>query len=59
MWAAGLIFYELMMKQPLLPTDKGDFGVVLGIFNTFGVPDEQSWPGITELDQYKMLLTAL
>ena len=47
-WAAGLIFYELLTKQTLLPTDKGEIGVVLGTFNIFGLPDENSWPGISQ-----------
>ena len=58
-WAAGLIFFELMTKKPLFPTDQGDRGVVLGIFNIFGVPDENSWPGIGQLEFYKALLPAL
>ena len=58
-WAAGLIFYELLMKQPLFPTGKGELGVFLGIFNTFGVPDENSWPGVNELENFWQILPTL
>lgn len=52
-WAAGLICYELFMQTPLFPTDKGELGVVHGIFNIFGVPDEQNWPGVSQLPKFK------
>ena len=55
-WAAGLIFYELLMQQPLFPTDKGELGVLLGMFNIFGVPDERNWPGVSQLPMYKSVV---
>ena len=38
-WAAGLIIYELVMHQPLLPTDS-ELGVLFGIFKILGFPNE-------------------
>ena len=58
-WAAGLICYELLTKQPLFPTDNGELGIVLGIFNIFGAPNENSWPGVSNLDTYKAILPRL
>ena len=58
-WAAGLIFYELLTQQPLFPTDKGELGVVHGIFYTFGVPDERTWSGISQLPMYKSVVQHL
>lgn len=55
-WAAGLIFYELMTRNPLFPVNKGEIGVVLGIFSIFGVPDETTWPGISQIPKYRPLL---
>ena len=46
-WAAGLIFWELLTHQALLPMDKADLGVFMGIFTIFGVPTEESWPGVS------------
>ena len=52
-WAAGCIYFELLTSLPLLPTDKGELGVYKGMLQLLGAPDETSWPGISQLPQYK------
>ena len=52
-WSAGCIFFELLTSKPLLPTEDGDLGVFKGMLKLFGVPDEQTWPGINKFPKYK------
>ena len=52
-WAAGCIFFELLTRKPLLPTEDGDLGVFKGMLKLFGVPDETSWPGVNKLQKFR------
>lgn len=47
-WAAGCIFFELIVGtgQFLLPANAGELGVLNGILSMFGIPTNESWPGI-------------
>jgi serine/threonine protein kinase len=46
LWATGLIIYELLTGLPLFPINQGEMGVLFGIFHIFGVPREDTWPGV-------------
>ena len=52
MWAAGCIYFELLTSKPLLPIDNGEVGVWKGMIQLFGVPNEVTWPGISNLNMY-------
>ena len=52
-WAAGCIYFELLTSQPLMPLDKGEIGIYKGMLQLFGIPDESSWPGVSNLPFYR------
>eukprot|EP01106_Pelomyxa_sp_JSP_P018365 TRINITY_DN837_c0_g1_i15.p1 TRINITY_DN837_c0_g1~~TRINITY_DN837_c0_g1_i15.p1 ORF type:complete len:327 (-),score=93.47 TRINITY_DN837_c0_g1_i15:145-1125(-) len=51
-WSTGVIFAELLTKQPLLPGDS-EIDELFRIFRLFGTPNERTWPGVTKLPDYK------
>lgn len=51
-WSIGCIFAEMINKQPLFPGDS-EIDELFRIFRIMGTPDEASWPGVTELPDYK------
>jgi len=52
MWSIGTIFAEMVMKQPLYPGDS-EIDELFKIFRTLGTPNEQIWPGVSKLPDYK------
>eukprot|EP00798_Chlamydomonas_sp_ICE-L_P030383 gene30383-35391_t len=48
MWSVGCIFAELAGKTPLLTGDC-EIQQLLHIFEMFGTPNEDTWPGVTKL----------
>lgn len=48
-WSCGAILYELATKQML---SNALLDVPLHIFNRFGFPNEQTWPGVTKLPKW-------
>ena len=51
MWAAGVIFYELLTSR--LPfAGKSEYEVLIDIFKTYGTPTEYDWPGLSELQHF-------
>lgn len=53
-WSIGAIFAEMANKKPLLPGDS-EFDQLMKTFQLFGTPNEQVWPGVSELPDYKPL----
>ncbi|KAF5276499.1 hypothetical protein FQA39_LY06568, partial [Lamprigera yunnana] len=51
MWAVGCILAELMLRLPFLPGES-DLDQLTKIFQVFGNPTEQNWPGAKTLSDY-------
>ena len=48
MWSIGCIFAELMLRAPLF-NGQTEIDQITKIFTLRGVPDEESWPGVSLL----------
>ncbi|XP_014259084.1 cyclin-dependent kinase 2-like [Cimex lectularius] len=53
-WSLGCIFAELITLKPLFPGDS-EIDQLFRIFRTLGTPNEEVWPGVTKLPDYKPL----
>uniref|UniRef100_A0A7S2ZKD4 cyclin-dependent kinase n=4 Tax=Rhodosorus marinus TaxID=101924 RepID=A0A7S2ZKD4_9RHOD len=51
-WSIGCIFAEMVTRQPLFPGDS-EIDELYKIFRTLGTPTEETWPGVSELPDYK------
>ncbi|KAK3028994.1 hypothetical protein RJ639_038197 [Escallonia herrerae] len=51
MWSVGCIFAELVTKQALFPGDS-ELQQLLHIFRLLGTPNEQVWPGVSQLKNW-------
>jgi len=54
-WSAGCIFAEMLTGKPLFP-GKDTQDQLLRIFKIMGTPNEELWPSITELPDFKNLV---
>ncbi|KAL1409496.1 Cyclin-dependent kinase catalytic subunit [Vanrija albida] len=52
MWSVGCIFAEMAMRQPLFPGDS-EIDEIFRIFRLLGTPNEDVWPGVKQLPDYK------
>ncbi|KJA15894.1 hypothetical protein HYPSUDRAFT_47949 [Hypholoma sublateritium FD-334 SS-4] len=53
MWSVGCIFAEMAMQgTPLFPGDS-EIDQIFKIFRILGTPSEDSWPGVSQLPDYK------
>lgn len=52
MWSVGCIMAEMYNGKPLFP-GKTNEDQLMRIFKLFGTPNEDSWPRISELSEYK------
>uniref|UniRef100_A0AAZ3P1C7 cyclin-dependent kinase n=1 Tax=Oncorhynchus tshawytscha TaxID=74940 RepID=A0AAZ3P1C7_ONCTS len=52
MWGVGCIFYEMAAGRPLFPGSAVEDELHL-IFRLLGTPSEDSWPGISSMDEFK------
>ncbi|BAF10618.1 Os03g0108800, partial [Oryza sativa Japonica Group] len=52
MWSVGCIFAEMVNQKPLFPGDS-EIDELFKIFRVLGTPNEQSWPGVSSLPDYK------
>eukprot|EP00978_Attheya_sp_CCMP212_P039147 scaffold201029_cov63-Attheya_sp.AAC.2 len=50
-WAIGTIFVEMVTKRPLFPGDS-EIDQLYKIFRQLGTPNEQVWPGVTQLQDW-------
>jgi len=51
-WSVGCIFGEMITGRPLFP-GSSEQDQLLRIFKLLGTPTPESWPGVTELPDYK------
>jgi len=51
-WSLGCIFAEMLTRRPLFPGDS-EIDQLFRIFRTLGTPDESTWPGVSNLPDYK------
>ncbi|WVQ79056.1 cyclin-dependent kinase 1 [Cryptococcus sp. DSM 104549] len=52
MWSVGCIIAEMATRQPLFPGDS-EIDEIFKIFRILGTPDEEVWPGVKSLPDYK------
>lgn len=53
MWSVGCIFAEMVLKgMPLFPGDS-EIDQIFKIFRILGTPNEENWPGVRQLPDYK------
>eukprot|EP00232_Nephroselmis_pyriformis_P019008 CAMPEP_0182893668 /NCGR_PEP_ID=MMETSP0034_2-20130328/24611_1 /TAXON_ID=156128 /ORGANISM="Nephroselmis pyriformis, Strain CCMP717" /LENGTH=297 /DNA_ID=CAMNT_0025027425 /DNA_START=223 /DNA_END=1116 /DNA_ORIENTATION=- len=52
MWSVGCIFAEMVNHRPLFPGDS-EIDELFKIFRTLGTPNEERWPGVSNLPDYK------
>lgn len=52
MWSIGCIFAEMITRKPLFPGDS-EIDEIFKIFRVLGTANEESWPGVTTLPNYK------
>jgi len=52
-WALGCIVAELLTHKAIFQGD-GENDMLFLIFNRLGLPDEQSWPGVTNLPRWSL-----
>lgn len=52
MWGVGCILYEMAAGRPLFPGSTVDDELHL-IFRLLGTPTEESWPGISTIEEFK------
>ncbi|PHU09249.1 Cell division control protein 2 -like protein [Capsicum chinense] len=51
-WSVGCIFAEMVNQRPLFPGDS-EIDELFKIFRVMGTPNEDTWPGVTSLPDYK------
>ncbi|BFF91556.1 cyclin-dependent kinase 2 [Drosophila madeirensis] len=51
-WSLGCIFAEMIMRRSLFPGDS-EIDQLYRIFRTLSTPDETTWPGVTQLPDFK------
>ncbi|XP_020014932.1 cyclin-dependent kinase 3 isoform X2 [Castor canadensis] len=51
-WSIGCIFAEMVTRKVLFPGDS-EIDQLFRIFRTLGTPSEATWPGVTQLPDYK------
>ena len=52
MWSVGCIFAEMAMRTPLFPGDS-EIDEIFRIFRILGTPNDDTWPGVQSLPDYK------
>ncbi|KAH8908354.1 serine/threonine-protein kinase [Coniochaeta sp. PMI_546] len=50
-WSVGLVFAELIIRNPFLPGDS-EINQIDCICKAIGTPTEENWPGVTKLPAY-------
>uniref|UniRef100_A0A453N3D9 Protein kinase domain-containing protein n=1 Tax=Aegilops tauschii subsp. strangulata TaxID=200361 RepID=A0A453N3D9_AEGTS len=51
-WSVGCIFAEMVNQKPLFPGDS-EIDELFKIFRIMGTPNEETWPGVSSLPDYK------
>eukprot|EP00123_Amoebidium_parasiticum_P001422 comp12503_c0_seq1/m.7461 comp12503_c0_seq1/g.7461 ORF comp12503_c0_seq1/g.7461 comp12503_c0_seq1/m.7461 type:complete len:296 (-) comp12503_c0_seq1:468-1355(-) len=50
-WSVGCIFAELANRRPLFPGDS-EIDQLFRVFKVLGTPNEETWPGVSELPDF-------
>jgi len=50
-WSVGIVFAELVLRNPYLPGET-DIGQIELICRHLGTPTEENWPGVSKLREY-------
>ncbi|XP_051798154.1 cyclin-dependent kinase 15-like [Acanthochromis polyacanthus] len=53
MWGAGCIFVEMLQGAPAFPGTSDELEQLQKIWTVLGVPSEDSWPGVSQLPNYR------
>uniref|UniRef100_A0A1B6CTB7 cyclin-dependent kinase n=1 Tax=Clastoptera arizonana TaxID=38151 RepID=A0A1B6CTB7_9HEMI len=53
-WSLGCIFYEMIAIKPLFQGDS-EIDQLFRMFRTLGTPDDKTWPGVSQLPDYKAM----
>lgn len=53
-WSLGCVFAEMLTRRALFPGDS-EIDQLFRIFRTMGTPDEDVWPGVSNLPDYKRI----
>ena len=56
MWSIGCFIAEMFLGSPVFP-GASDLAQLPVIFDKMGVPDENSWPGVTKIKGYDECVT--
>jgi serine/threonine protein kinase len=51
-WSAGCIFAEMLLGAPFIPGDS-EIDQIFKIFRVLGTPTDKTWPGFSQLPDYK------
>jgi cyclin-dependent kinase len=51
-WSIGCIFGEMVLKQAVFPGDS-EIDQLFRVFRILGTPNEEMWPGVSQLPDYK------
>ncbi|CAI5958593.1 unnamed protein product [Closterium sp. NIES-64] len=51
-WSVGCIFAEMINQRPLFPGDS-EIDELFKIFRLLGTPNDDNWPGVSQLPDYK------
>ncbi|EKX36688.1 hypothetical protein GUITHDRAFT_89936 [Guillardia theta CCMP2712] len=51
-WSIGCIFAEMVSRRPIFAGDS-EIDELFRIFRALGTPTEETWPGVTQLPDYK------
>ena len=51
-WSAGAIFAEMFKRRPIFLGDS-EIDQIFKIFQILGTPDENVWPGVNSLKDFK------
>lgn len=52
-WSVGCIMAEMLTEKPLFPGDC-EIGQIFKIFQVVGTPNEDIWPGVMKLPEFKL-----
>ncbi|XP_029283000.1 LOW QUALITY PROTEIN: cyclin-dependent kinase 15 [Cottoperca gobio] len=53
LWGAGCVFVEMLQGAPAFPGVSDVFEQLQKIWTVLGLPSEDSWPGVSQLPNYK------
>ncbi|XP_078163245.1 cyclin-dependent kinase C-1-like isoform X2 [Carex rostrata] len=58
MWSVGCVFGELLLGKPIF-RGKNELNQLKRIFEKCGIPDENNWPGVTQMPWYNDITDAI